>query len=400
MALVALHTRRLVPLLLSLLWGQLTLNPHSGYGIGLPYLTSSAVGLGMGRLSEVGMAACLPEQPAHSAHLTAMQADFSGYGRQAVLFSPSQRAITGSGGLQNLQLSFTRGRGWGFSLGLVPQAIQGYFSSAKTNGEPSLFYTEKTEGILSQAYLQVALRWKSFAVGYHYGYLWGNYERQRSLLVASQTYADYLSTRTRLSAYQHRLGLLWQDTIEKAIYQFSFTYILPTSFRRQFWYIFQKNFSLTNILLDTLAYVRDSWRYVGGIRGGVCVGFPRVSIGLEAGYGFRLPRWEGPGLHARDAKPSQDIRLGVEYIPDPRSPYFYRRLRYQVGGFWFAPPYAQLSVWGITGGVGWQFLRTPNLVYLAIERGWLPHPTVSERYLQLSIGVVFRELWFVPPRID
>lgn len=357
--------------------------------------------MGMGRLSAVGIGYPLAEQPAHSAFLTATQADFSGYGRQSVLSSARQRSRIGTGGLQNLQLSFARGKGWGFSLGLAPQAVQGYYSLLRTNTPLPLQFSEKAEGILTRAQMSLALRWRSLAVGYQLGYLWGSYDRQRDLSTPAQTFPDYLITQTRLAGLQHRIGLLWQDTLrEAAVYQLSLSYTLPAPLQRELLYTFQKNFSLTNIAVDTLAYLTDRWQYAGGWRGGIWGGFPKFSIGLEGGFLPPLQPWNGPGLTPAQARTAWDLRAGVEAVWDPRSPRFYRRIRYQLGGLLAQPPFAESRLLALTAGLGWQMPRTPNLVYLTLEYGWMPHTLLSERYLQLGITVTFRETWFIPPRID
>lgn len=400
MALVAISSRKALFLLVGSLAAQVAYNPYSGYGTGLPALPSSGTGLGTGRLSVTGLQVPLPEQPAHSAHLTAMQADFSGYGRSAHLQSPTQQGRFGTGGLQNLQLSFARGKGWGFSFGLAPQALQGYQSRRTLQGPIPLQYQDKTEGLLSLAYLQTALRWRSIALGYQFGYLWGTYERQQSLQTTSQALPDYLTTDLRLNGLQHRIGLVWQDTLGSHLFQVSLAYTFAPSLGREVTYTFQKNFSYTTILLDTLAMSQGRW--VPGIQGRGGVFWQRSSwqAGLEGGYQAAPPDWQGGGLVPAKGRPAWDIRGGVSWVPDPRSAAFYKRFRYQVGGFVAEPPYAPLRWYGLTAGLGWQFPRSPHLVFLALEKGWLPTPTLQESYLQVALAVVFRELWFIPPRLD
>lgn len=357
--------------------------------------------MGMGRLSAIGIGYPLAEQPAHSAFLSSTQADFSGYGRRSVLRSSQQYSQVGTGGLQNLGLSFARGKGWGFALGLAPQALQGYYGQLRTSTPIPLQFSEKAEGILSRAQLSLAFRRRSLAAGYQLGYLWGSYDRQRDLGTPAQTFPDYLITQTRLAGLQHRIGLLWQDTIRNsAVYQLSLSYTASAPLQRELLYTFQKNFSLTNIAVDTLAYFTDRWQYGGGWRGGVWGGFPRFSVGVEGGLFLPSQSWSGPGLPPAQARTAWDIRAGIEAVWDPRSPRFYRRIRYQLGGLIAQPPFAENRLLALTAGLGWQMPRTPNLVYFTLEQGWLPHPTVSERYLQVGIGVIFRESWFIPPRID
>lgn len=401
MALVALSSTRALSLLIALpLWAQLIYNPHSGYGLGLSQLTAAGAGLGMGRLSTVGIGISLPEQPAHSAHLPAMQADFSGYGRSSLLQTATSRGRFGTGGLQNLQLSFARGKGWGFALGLAPQLYQGYLSTWQTNDPVPLRYTEKAEGLFTLAYLQTALRWKHLAIGYQLGYAWGTYDRQRNLQSAAQSLPDYLISQIRMEGLQHRIGTLWQDSINTTAYQISLVYAWPTSLNREVTYLLQKNFSFTNILLDTLALLQDRWRYVGQLRIGLLTERRKWRIGIEGGYSPPAPSWGGPGLVEAQGQTAWDLRAGAEWLPDPRSAAFYKRMRYQIGGFIAQPPYASVRQYGLTTGIGWQFPRSPNLILLAIEQGWLPHSSVRERYLQVSLAVVFRELWFIPPKID
>ncbi|MCS6895954.1 MAG: hypothetical protein NZZ60_07430 [Bacteroidia bacterium] len=384
----------------AILWGQLTYNPLSGFGTGFPHLTASGGGLGMGRLSIVGVSSGLPEQPAHSAHLTAMHADFSGYGRSQFLRTPTQRARFGSGALQSLLMSFARGKGWGFALGLAPQAIQGYNSSQKINEPGSFLYAEKAEGLFSMAYLQASFRWKGAALGYQFGYLWSTYERQRTLQASTQTLPDFLLTTVRLSGIQHRVGLLWQDSIGKSILQLSATYALSTNLSRSLTYSFQKNFSFTTSLVDTFASVEDKWRYPYGVRAGVFIARPRWRLGIEGATASKAANWNGIGLPPAEGRESWELRTGTEWQPDPRSSAVHKRLRYQFGGYIAQPPYADVRMYGLTAGIGWQFPRSPNLIFIALEYGHLPHPRIQESLLQLTVAAVFRELWFIPPRID
>nr|BAL56519.1 hypothetical conserved protein [uncultured Bacteroidetes bacterium] len=323
-----------------------------------------------------------------------------GYGRSSLLQSPRQKARFGTGALQNLLLSFARGKGWGFAAGLEPQTLQGYTSSFHTDAPLPLHYTEKNEGLLTLACLQAALRWKDLAMGYQFGYLWGTYTRQRSLQSSAQAFPDYLTTQLRVAGIQHRIGILWQDSLPNGTLQMSLTYTLPTSLARELTYYLQKNFSLTNILLDTLGVGKDRWRLGSQLRGGALWAANRWQIGIEGGYQAPSQAWIGAGLVEAQPRPGWDLRIGGELIPDPRSPAFYKRIRYQLGGFAVQPPFAPIRQYGATAGIGWQLPRSPNLLFLAVERGWIPSPTLRETYTQITLGAVFRELWFVPPRID
>lgn len=355
----------------------------------------------MGRLSAVGHGLGLPEQPAHSAHLTAMQADFSGFGRSEVLRTPSQKARFGSGSLQNLQMSFSRGKGWGFAVGLLPQAMQGYQSSANFMVPERFRYTEKAEGLLSLAYMQGAVRWYALALGYQVGYLWGTYERQRALQSPAQLIPDFLTSSFRLSGLQHRLGVLWQDSVGgRTAYQISLMYAFAAPLHRMLTYNFQKNFSLTDFLSDTLVQVETRFIYPAAWRGGIWLSTARWRLGIEGGWSSPAPAWEGKGLVLASGQSAWDIRIGNEWQPDARSSIFYKRMRYQFGGYIAQPPYAKIRAHGVTAGIGWQVPRSPHLIFLALEYGYLPHSQVRETFWQISVAAVFRELWFIPPRIE
>ncbi|MCS7162660.1 MAG: hypothetical protein NZ958_04960 [Bacteroidia bacterium] len=384
---------------MSLLWGQLTFNPYSGYGIGLPHLGAATAGMGMGRLSCIGAETPLPEQPAHSAHLRSVQADFSGYGRRIRLQTPTQIAHFGTGGLQNLLLSFSRGRGWGFAMGLLPQYLQGYISAPQSLGNGA-FFSERAEGMLTLAYLQLALRWRHLALGYQFGYLWGTYERRRTLQPPIQPLPDYLITQTYLGGPQHRFGLLWQDSLGPWALQISLTYTPSTTLSQENLYTFQKNFNYTAILLDTFAFTTGRWGLGSSLRGGMGIGHRKWWLGLEGSYHTAPQKWEAQGVVPRPAKPSWDVRAGLVFVPERRSPKFYQRLHYQFGALAAQPPYTEIRWYGLTFGLGWQFPKLPNLVFLSLEYGWLPDSYVHETYLQVGIGMLFRELWFIPPRID
>jgi hypothetical protein len=106
--------------------------------------------------------------------------------------SLQSRHHVGTGGLQNLLLSFTNGKGWGLAMGLAPEAISGYYSTYNLQEPLRYKATDALQGTTSQAYIQTALRWKSLALGYQFGYLCGTYERTQSLQLSTQSLPDLL----------------------------------------------------------------------------------------------------------------------------------------------------------------------------------------------------------------
>lgn len=387
--------------LIVLVRAQLSFNPYSGYGWGYTYAQTASSQAGMGRLSVVGLGMSLPAQPAHSAQLRGTQVDFSGYARQSILKAPSARAITGTGGLQNLLLSFTNGKGWGFAMGLTPEAISGYHSTYQVQRPVSYYATDALQGTASQAFLQSAFRWKAIALGYQFGYLWSNYERTQSLQLPTQTLPDYLLTRLRLKALLHTLGVLYQDSTDRWWYQVGLSYRFRSYLSGTHLYTFQKSLSYTNIIADTFAYEEGRLAYYpASYRGGVSLGRKTWMLGIEGGY-MEAPRaWTWPGFWPAEGKSSWDARVGIEWIPDPRATAFYKRLRYQAGAYIQTFPYAPNRLYAGTLGIGWSFPRSASVCYLSAEYGRFPASRVQEHYWQISLGVAFREQWFVPPRID
>jgi hypothetical protein len=387
--------------LFTFLWAQLSYNPYSGYGWGYSYAQTASSQAGMGRLSTIGLGMSLPNQPAHSAHLRGTQIDFSGYGRQSILRAPSSRAIAGTGGLQNLLLSFTNGKGWGLAMGLAPEAISGYHSTYNLQEPLRYKATDALQGTTSQAYIQTALRWKSIALGYQFGYLRGTYERTQSLQLSTQSLPDLLLTRLYLRAILHSIGLLYQDSIGLLWYQAGLTYRFRAPLSGTHLYSFQKSLSYTNIITDTLAYQEGQLSfYPASYRGGMAVGRKNWMLGVEGGYTETPPAWRWLGFWPAEGKPSWDVRFGIEWLPDPGATAFYKRLRYQIGAYLQTFPYAPTRLWAGTFGIGWAFPRSSSVCYLAAEYGNSPNTRIREHYWQISIGLAFREQWFIPPKID
>ena len=385
----------------ALVWGQLSFNPYSGYGWGYTYPQTASSQAGMGRLSAVGLGMSLPSQPAHSAHLRGTQVDFSGYARQSILKAPSTRAVSGTGSLQNLLLSFTNGKGWGFAMGLTPEAISGYYGTYQVQTPIRYQAIDALQGTASQAFLQTAFRWKAIALGYQFGYLWSTYERTQSLQLSTQTLPDYLYTRLRLKAILHTLGALYQDSTGPWWYQVSFSYRVRSALRGSHLYSFEKNLSFTNAIVDTFAYQQGRLTYYpASYRGGISLGRKSWMLGIEGGYIEAPEAWTWPGFWPAEGRSSWDARVGVEWLPDPRATAFYKRLRYQVGTYMQTFPYAPMRLYAGTLGIGWAFPRSASVCYLGVEYGRLPAARVQEHYWQISLGLTFREQWFVPPRID
>ena len=386
---------------MALVRAQLSFNPYSGYGWGYTYAQTASSQAGMGRLSVVGLGMSLPAQPAHSAHLRGTQVDFSGYARQSILKAPSTRATTGTGSLQNLLLSFTNGKGWGFAMGLTPETISGYYSNYQLQRPIPYRATDALQGTASQAFLQTAFRWKAIALGYQFGYLWSAHERTQSLQFPTQSLPDYLLTRLRLKALVHTLGLLYQDSTARWWYQVGFSYRFRSPLSGTHLYTFQKSLSYTSIIVDTLAYDQGRLAYYpASYRGGFSLGRKNWMLGIEGGYMEAPGAWAWPGFWPAQGRPSWDARMGIEWLPDPRATAFYKRIRYQVGAYIQTFPYTPNRLYASTLGIGWAFPRSASVCYLSAEYGRFPARQVREHYWQISLGVTFREQWFVPPRID
>lgn len=385
----------------SALWAQLTFNPYSGQGWGFPHPITASAQAGMGYLGVVGLGSSLPEQPAHSAHLRGTQVDFGGYARRSHLSAQGQGAVFGTGGLQNLTLSLSNGRGWGAAFGLTPEAVLGYRSQYRLSTPTPFLAQERAQGLLSRAYAQLAARWRSIAIGYQLTYLRGTYERQLGLQLSEASLTDFLLTSLRLQGLSHSVGVLYQDSIGRFWVQLSFCYQAATQLEGQDLYRFQKSFSLSSFVVDTLAWVRgDRFRYPASYRAGVMLGKDSWMAGLEGGYRKAPDRWLWPGLRPAQGKPSWDLRAGLEWLPDPRAAVFYKRLRYQAGFYYERFPYADAYHYALTWGLGWSFPRSPSVAYLNFSYGMVPGALLYERYFSVGVALAFREQWFVQPRID
>ncbi len=355
----------------------------------------------MGRLSTVGLGMSLPAQPAHSAHLRGTQVDFSGYARQSRLKAPNTRAIAGTGGLQNLLLSFANGKGWGFAMGLTPEALGGYYSTYQVQEPIRYTATDAVQGNSSQAFFQMAVRWRTIALGYQFGYLWGTYERTQSIQLSTQSLSDYLLTRLRFRAILHTLGVLYQDSTRQWWYQVGVSYRFRVPLTSTHLYSFQKSLSYTSVIVDTFAFQWGRRGYYPAFyRAGLMLGRKSWMFGMEGGYAGAPESWDWRGFWFAQGRSSWDVRLGAEWLPDPRAAAFYKRLRYQLGTYLQTFPYAPVRLYAGTFGIGWAFPRSASVCYLTAEYGHFTGLRLYEHYWQISLGLAFREQWFVPPKLD
>jgi hypothetical protein len=73
--------------------------------------------------------------------------------------------------------------------------------------------------------------------------------------------------------------------------------------------------------------------YPASYRGGMALGRKNWMLGVEGGYTETPPAWRWLGFWPAEGKPSWDVRFGLEWLPAPGAPAFYKRLRYQIGAY-------------------------------------------------------------------
>ena len=132
------------------------------------------------------------------------------------------------------------------------------------------------------------------------------------------------------------------------------------------------------------------------------------------GMDYTMQNWsESEFLGQKDSMGnSQEIIMGVEYIPDAFSPIRYsKRIKYRAG-IRYAKSYiqlhgAQLQEFGINFGVGlpvsmdrFPKKHTINLSAEIGKRGTLSNGLISEYYGLFSIQLNLHDTWFIPKRYN
>lgn len=409
-------------LLISALLAQdQTSSPYSRFGIGdllsRNYGRGEAMGgLGIG-LSERNNLNLM--NPAGIAQMDSMQFLFEvGVSdRLTRLATTDLTKTTNNASFNYLGMGFPITKWWKGSVGIMPYSGVGYSMSDVLNdpdiGQVSTKFTG--EGGISSFFIQQAFHpIKYLSFGFTFSYLFGPISHTKSLIFPADS--TYFSTRSTNKSIVGDIHLSYGAQLHLPLENGYFVNVggvfdnqsdLKTESQ-------QLVYTTGQGIVDTLFYSEtpdNSIRLPRGYGGGVSFGRRnKFTVGAD----YRFQNWENAlflGYHDSLAN-SQELILGMEYIPDVVSPNnYYKRMRYRAG-VKYGQSYiqlrdTQLKDFGITFGVGLPIPADrngrPASLNISAEigkRGTVDNNLISEVYGLISVQLSLRDFWFFPIKYD
>ena len=402
-----------------------TSSPYSRFGIGDMLNRSFGRGEAMG-----GLGISLSERnslnlmnPAGIGRMDSVQFIFEiGASNRSALFRTTDLSrTTNNTSFDYLAMGFpVISKLWKASIGIMPYSGVGY-SMSDTRIDPLVgeISTEFAgEGGISQFFLQNSFhseKLKFLSLGFTFSYLFGPTTHSKTLLFPSDS--TYFSTRSQTTSIVNDIHLSYGAQLHFPIKKeyfldFGGVFENQSDMRTE---SRQLVFASGMGILDTLYYNENKNNSIvlpKAFGGGVSFGKAnKFTIGAD----YRMQNWENAlFLGQKDSLAnSQELIIGMEYIPDGLSPlYYYKRMSYRAG-FRYGKSFiqlreTQLEEFGITFGVGLPIrppdrVSRPSTLNISAEigkRGTIENNLISEFYGLISLQFSLRDFWFYKPKYD
>lgn len=309
------------------------------------------------------------------------------------------------GGINYVTMQFPVAKNVGVSIGLVPFSSVGYaFGSTIDNG----YSAHRGSGGINQLYTGVS--WspiKGFSAGFNVSYLFGNFGNDA-----------YATTSTGV-------GAVFEQVMEVQDYHFrigaQYTYRVNLYNTVTAGIVFDPGKTLQGKTY-VLKYLQNSSSAPDTIAPGVVKLHGNFSMPSTWGVGLAWDHENRSRAHAEidltyqpwsKAKYMQienftstrlcnryKIAVGGSYTPDLRGKYF-KRITYRAGAYvnrdYVMVGNNHVNDWALSCGLGLPTSQSKTIVNIGVEylnRAASPASLVSERYVNLTLGVNFNATWF------
>lgn len=391
--------------------GQQTTSPYSMYAYGLlrDHVTSAQRqmgGTGYAQQSGRQINAMNPASYAATDSMTFLfdiGADVSWYKRSDATGTDRDWG----GGIDYVTIQFPVSKTVGMSAGLVPFSSVGYsFGSDIKNGVA----THQGLGGINQLYLGAGWRpFKGFSIGANISYMFGTLANDTYATAASGTNAVFeqmMEVRDYHLHFgaQYALQLTREHSVTLGVsYEpgkdlLGHTYVLK----------YLESASKADTIAPGVVGLKGRFAIASTYGAGIAWDWNRQAH-IEADFTYQP--WAKVKYaqleNYSDTRLANRWRVGVggSYIPNPRGGYF-KRMAYRAGAF-YNRDYIMVGTnnvrdWGVSMGFGFPASGAKTMVNLGVEylqRQATPTPMLKEKYVNITLGVNFDQLWFYRSRL-
>lgn len=317
-----------------------------------------------------------------------------------------------------LAMQFRLWKRMGLTAGFLPYSIVGYNMSQTKSistdeyGNPvSALYSYTGEGSLQQVFLGLGYKvFDNLSIGANISYLYGDITHSASTTFSnSNANTSVRSNKLEISDYKLDFGLQYTHNFGKkhtvnlgAVYslghdlngtgyQFKETYASSSTYPTTQTVDTIKNaFSLPHTLGIGATYVYDN----------------RLTIGLD----YTLQKWEDVKFFNEEGQflNRTKISLGAEFLPNPISRNYLKRVRYRIGAY-YSDPYTKVNnqegarEYGASFGFGLPLFQSRSILNISgqyVKVSPKVKGMLEENYLRINIGLTFNDRWFMKWKVE
>jgi hypothetical protein len=405
-------------------------SPYSAFGIGDLSNFSSTRQSQMGGVGVAlsGFTSVNRLNPASYADLGVVSFDLGAFYEYRSLVTSNARSPRNTGGLYSFTFAFPSRKNFGFVFGLAPYSTMGYLvrrdSSLIAAGDTSKLITQrKGDGGINEYFIGVGGRFlkKKLSFGLNASLLFGQLTERWSSYVDADS--SVVSNVTRVTGFKFTLGAMYTDTLKddtlknkRYFWRVGGVVDVPAIARGQ---QLRTIDYLAGVITSPQGFVRDTLSYTGGSPINLPVTY-RLGAGFEGrddkdrtffvgSFEASISDWRSFRLVNRNDNLgiSVAVSAGAEYIPDPASNDWLKRLAIRCG-LNFQKTYLRIQgqdiySFGGSFGFGLPIFREFSRFNIGIEagtRGTTAKNLIQENYVRAVVGITFNELWFLKRKYD
>ena len=317
-----------------------------------------------------------------------------------------------------IAMQFRLMKGMGFTAGFLPYSIVGYHigqtNQLGTDGVGNTIKSSDTysgDGGLQQVFVGLGYQvFNNLSLGVNFSYLYGNITHSiATTFNNSNAFSSIRTDKITVSDYKLDLGMQYTQPLGKkhkinlgAVYSLGHD-MNSTGYKYTETYATQSS-ALQTQSVDTIANA-FSLPHTFGV-GATYVFDNRLTIGLD----YTTQKWADIKFFNKEGMLTNrsKIAFGVEFVPNPMSRGYLKRIRYRAGAY-YSDPYTKVNEkegakeYGASFGFGFPIFKSKSILNISGQYVKVsPKVTgmLEENYLRVNVGLTFNERWFMKWKVD
>lgn len=306
-------------------------------------------------------------------------------------------------------MGFPVQRWWSSAVGLVPFSKVGYKLVDERDGHSMI--NEATGGINKFFWSNSFDVMKGLSVGFNAYYLFGDTEINNMLVPSfgGQTRRDQILTKYKHISFD--LGVQYSTKLNDDYnINAGFVFEPESEIDADKKMSVERGATITSVSNNEVLMEKELYDGEIIMPAKYGLGFTVESENLTAGVDIQTRMWSNTKFFNDDNQKLENsimLAAGLEYIPNPRSFNYLRRVRYRFGTK-YNKTYLnlnskQVNDYGVSVGVGLPLRNTRTTFNITSEfgrRGTTDSNLVRENYINLSIGLTLHNIWFLKRKFD